>query len=81
VDGAHTNYSVDEDGAATRLSFSYKGSILAVEIIGTEAIPEFPSIVILPMLLTATLLIMLCRRRLPKNSRKAAADFNGDGTR
>ena len=31
------------------------------------AIPEFPSWIILPLLLTATLAIMLCKRKLPKN--------------
>jgi len=31
-------------------------------------IPEFPSWVILPLLLTATLLILICKQRLPKTS-------------
>ena len=32
-----------------------------------ESIPEFSSWIILPLLITATLLIMICKQRLPKN--------------
>ncbi len=33
----------------------------------TESIPEFPSWIILPLLLVATLFIIICKQRLPKN--------------
>jgi len=33
-----------------------------------QGIPEFPSWVILPLLLTATLLILICKQRLPKTT-------------
>jgi len=41
-----------------------------------EVIPEFSSWSILPLLLTATLLVILCRRSL--NSKKATTEVNGD---
>jgi hypothetical protein len=33
-----------------------------------QGIPEFPSWIILPLLLTATLLILICKQRLPKTT-------------
>ena len=37
-----------------------------------QVIPEFPSLIILPLLLVATVLIILYKRRLPKNASKKA---------
>jgi len=67
VDGYSVIPTVNEDTDNTYMYFSYIHSTKTVEIIGTTAIPEFPSWVILPLLLTATLLIIVCKKRLPKN--------------
>jgi len=32
-------------------------------------IPEFPSLIILPLLITATLVIIICKQKLPKNTK------------
>lgn len=45
-----------------------------------NVIPEFPLWIILPLLLTATLFIMLCKRKLSRTAKKAT-DVNGDWTR
>jgi hypothetical protein len=60
--------TVNEDANNTYLHFTYGHSTKTIEIIGTDAIPEFPSWIILPLLLTATLLIILCKRRLAKTT-------------
>jgi parallel beta-helix repeat protein len=68
VDGEAADYSIDEDDAFTRLSFSYKCSTRTVEIIGTNAIPEFPSWIILPLFLTASFVAIIVKKRLPQHS-------------
>jgi parallel beta-helix repeat protein len=70
VDGEYTNCSVKEDNVATRLSFRCEGGTQTVEIIGTTAVPEFPSWIILPLLITATVLVTLFRRKLSKTLRQ-----------
>ena len=62
--------TVNEDANNTCLLFTYGHSTKTIEIIGTDAIPEFPSWIIMPLLLTATLLIIICKRRLPKTANK-----------
>jgi len=42
-------------------------------------IPEFPSWAVLPLLITATLVIMVCKKRLPKNlSNQQKSFISGD---
>jgi hypothetical protein len=67
MDGAAVTPTVNEDTNNTYLYFTYQHSTKTVEIIGTTAIPEFPSWIILPLLITATLMIMVCKRKLTKN--------------
>jgi parallel beta-helix repeat protein len=67
VDGNHLTPSVNEDEDSTYLYFTYIHSSKTVEIIGTTAIPEFPSWT--PMLITLVAVIaviVIYRRRLRK---------------
>jgi len=61
-----TPITVNEDAINKYLYFTYCHSSKTVVIIGTDAIPEFPSWIILPLLLTVILLITLYRKRLIK---------------
>jgi parallel beta-helix repeat protein len=60
--------TVNEDSTNTYLYFTYNHSTKTVKIIGTEAIPEFPSWLILPLFLTATLVGVIFRKRLSKRN-------------
>jgi hypothetical protein len=44
-----------------------EGLVWLAKIAPSSVIPEFSSWIILPLLLTATLLIMVCKQKLPKN--------------
>jgi parallel beta-helix repeat protein len=68
VDGYPAAPTVNEDTDNSYLYFTYSHNTKIVEIIGTTAIPEFPSWIILPLLITATLLIIICKQKLPKIS-------------
>jgi len=68
VDGASVTPIVNEDATGTYLYFAYNHSAKTVEIIGTDAIPEFPSWIILLLFVAVTLLILICKQRLPKTS-------------
>jgi len=79
VDGASVTPTVNEDASNTYLYFTYNHGTKTVEIIGTDAIPEFPSWAILPLLLVATLVAILCKKRLPKNlSNQQKSFISGD---
>jgi len=64
VEGNPVTPTVNEDTNNTYLYFTYNHSTKTVEIIGTTAIPEFPSWIILPLLLTATLFAIVIKKRL-----------------
>jgi len=67
VDGNVITPTVNEDQNSSYLYFTYQQSSTltkTVEIIGTVAIPEFPSWTILPLFATATLIVILVRKRL-----------------
>ena len=53
--------SLDEN--YTYLYFTYNHSTKIVEIQGTQVIPEFPSFLILPLFMIATLLAVVVYRR------------------
>jgi parallel beta-helix repeat protein len=74
VDGASVTPTSNEDETSTYIYFTYNHSTKTVEIIGTEAIPEFPSWTpLLVMLLVAVVAaIVTYRFRLAKN--KGGAD-------
>jgi parallel beta-helix repeat protein len=56
--------SVNEDERNTYIYFTFSHSTKTVEIIGTDAIPEFPSWTILPLLLVTTLTAIIYRKKL-----------------
>lgn len=66
VDGVSVSSIIDEDATNTYIYFTYNHSNTAVEIIGTTAIPEFPSWAILPLVLTITLFLIFVKRNLHK---------------
>jgi parallel beta-helix repeat protein len=55
--------TISEDSHNTYLYFTYSHSSKTVEIMGTTTIPEFPSWIILPLTITATLIAVVMRRR------------------
>jgi parallel beta-helix repeat protein len=57
VNGTSVTPTIDEDAKNTYLYFTYNDSSKTVEIIGTEAIPEFPSWT--PLLITLVALVAL----------------------
>ena len=66
VDGAYVTPIVNEDATDTYLYFAYNHSAKTVEIIGTTAIPEFPSWIILLLLIAATLVAIIYKQRLKR---------------
>jgi parallel beta-helix repeat protein len=59
---------VNEDKSNTYLYLTYNYSTKTVEIIGTTAIPEFPSWIILPLFMIGTFAVIIYRRRLRRGS-------------
>jgi parallel beta-helix repeat protein len=64
VDGAAVTATVNEDTNSTYLYFSYQHSTKTVEIIGTTAIPEFPSFTLAPILLISISVVYLIKRKI-----------------
>jgi parallel beta-helix repeat protein len=64
VDGASVTPTVNQDATSTYFYFTYNHSAKTVEIIGTDAIPEFPSWIILPLFLMATFSAIIVKKRL-----------------
>ena len=58
-----TNYTITSDENYAYLYFTYNHSTKTVQIQGTHAIPEFPSFLIVPLLMIATLVVAMVRRR------------------
>ena len=59
------DYSQTYDGTYYTFSISYIHSSHTIEIVASDAVPEFPAWMILPLFMTATLLaVMLYRKRL-----------------
>ena len=63
VDEQPVSPTVNEDTNNTYIHFTYGHSTKTIEIIGTYAIPEFPSWIILPLFLTATLFAIVIKKR------------------
>jgi parallel beta-helix repeat protein len=58
-----TNYTITSDENYAYLYFTYNHSTKTVQIQGTHAIPELPSFLIVPLLMIATLVVAIVRRR------------------
>jgi hypothetical protein len=59
--------TISEDEDSTYLYFTYDNSAETVEIIGTDAIPEFPSWAIFPLVLTIILFLVIIKRNISKH--------------
>jgi parallel beta-helix repeat protein len=70
VDGTSVTPTIDEDSTSTYLYFTYPHSIITVEIIGTDAIPEFPSMTLLMITLIAVVAITFVYRQKLQNRGK-----------
>jgi len=70
VDYASVTPTVNEDAINTYLYFTYNHGTKTVEIIGTDAIPEFPSWIILPLFIVATLVVMMFKNKLSRKGLK-----------
>jgi hypothetical protein len=68
VDDNPITPTVNEDTNNTCIYFTYGHSIETIKIIGTYAIPEFPSWIIIPLFLIATLVVTIYRNKLRKVS-------------
>jgi len=62
--------TVNEDANSSYLYFTYEHNTKTIKIIGTTAIPEFPSWIILPLFMVATLLTVIVYKRLSKKAGK-----------
>jgi hypothetical protein len=71
VDGTSISPAINEDATNTYIYVTYNHNNTAIEIIGTNAIPEFPPWTILPLLITATVATILYRKKL-HNSRQSS---------
>jgi len=64
VNDEPVSLTVNEEANNTFLNFTYDSTARSVEIIGTTAIPEFPTLLILPLFLIATLVVSLNCKKL-----------------
>jgi parallel beta-helix repeat protein len=64
VNDSPISFSVDKDESNTYLYFAYNYTKKTVELIGTNAIPEFPSWIILPLFLMTVLFAVALKKRI-----------------
>ena len=64
VDSSIVIPTVNEDSNSSYIYFTYSHSTKTVELIGTDAIPEFPSWMILPLIMIVTLFAVVFRKKL-----------------
>jgi parallel beta-helix repeat protein len=75
VDGNPVTPSVNEDENSAYIYFTYSQNTKTVEIIGTDAIPEFPSWIVLPLVIATILLILIYKKDLPKKHQNQKKSF------
>jgi parallel beta-helix repeat protein len=63
VNGTIVPIRIQEYADHTYLHFTYSHSLQNVKIFGTKVIPEFPSFLVLPLFMTATLLAVIAYRK------------------
>ncbi|MEM2912544.1 MAG: right-handed parallel beta-helix repeat-containing protein [Candidatus Bathyarchaeia archaeon] len=63
INGEPVNYTVFSDPENTYLYFVYNHSTHKIEIRGTQAIPEFTSLLILPLFMITTTLVAVYKRK------------------
>ncbi len=68
VDGTSVAPIINDDINNSYIYFIYNHSTQTIEIIGTTAIPEFPSWIILPLFLVVTFVGILAKKRLFQNT-------------
>jgi len=74
IDGVPiTDYTQTENETHTTLYFTYTHSTKTVTIIGTNVVPEFPSVTILPTLLAFTTLAIILAKRKTQRKLKPEA--------
>ena len=66
IDGGSVTFTKTENATHTFLYFTYTHSTKMVYVKGTVVIPEFPSAIMLLAMLTATLIILVATRKIPK---------------
>jgi len=64
INGEPVTPIISEDTNNNYLYFTYSHSIKTIEIIGTDAIPEFLSWIILPLLMLASLLVIIFKKKV-----------------
>jgi len=67
--------TVTEEGNDTYLYFTYSGGTKTVEILGTNVVPEFPSAVIMPLLLILTLLALVVSKKKHRGRKQIQRGF------
>lgn len=63
IDNSSVPFKEIENSTHSSLYFAYNHSIRKIEIIGTHVIPEFPSILILPLLMIFTLVAVVASKK------------------
>jgi hypothetical protein len=57
--------TLDQDAENTYFSFNYTHSTKTVQIIGTNAIPEFQSFIVPAFMLATLMALAICKRKRP----------------
>jgi PKD repeat protein len=70
VGGEPVDYAVIQDGNTTYLCFVYGHSTKTVQIMGTHAIPEFPSAITLLLFMASMMLVLILIKKLPKTRQR-----------
>ncbi len=67
INNATITPTIASNDTHTFLYFNYTHSTSLIEIVGTWVIPEFPATMILPLLITATLVALIARKKRKSN--------------
>jgi hypothetical protein len=70
INGESVTPTISEDTQSTYIYFTYNHSTKTIEIKGTTAIPEFPSLIILLLFLMVAFVAVIFRKRLTQSSER-----------